>query len=107
MNRIAAMTVIRGDGECQTLMNGVIQKDIERLNVEHNKELEDLKFRLETVTKNRDRLQANVINDINEMVEEHVKVIDKIRDGIEYAWCMMWGMILSYFIEEIFDEEDK
>ena len=106
MNRIATMTVIRSEGECLELVNGVLQKDIEKLKEQHMKELDRMRFELETVREQRDKLRSHVIKSIDEMMEEDVRVIDKIVDGIEYAWCVMWGLILTYLIEEKFDEED-
>ena len=64
MSRIATMTVIRGEGDCQVLMNSIVQKEIEKINAAHNKEIEkinaahnkeidDLKFQLDSLKKQK------------------------------------------------------
>lgn len=92
MNRIAAVTVIRGAGACEVYMNGIVQEEIEKMKERHNKEMRAKEAELEA-TKNRlndtlsDRL--GVIRAGN---AKRVSTLARIREKIEILWCQFWGM---------------
>lgn len=91
MKRIATMTVIRGEGECQAIVNGVIDRELQRKQEELRKEKEIIEARLSIVVKQRDRLLAE------EMCRRKAyrpPLHRRILDTIETAYALTAATIL-------------
>ena len=93
MNMIASATVIRGKGECEAYMNGVVMKEMKRLNERHASEM------------------AVIKGQRNRLLSEQVKAMNPVRraswgklmkEWIATAWAQFFGLMLELrLIEEI------
>lgn len=105
MNMIAAVTVIRGQGGCQALMNGIVNEEMQKLNERHAKEMARTNAELEAAKAHRNRLLKDALKR-HETSEEKRGIASRIKDGIVFAWCCLWAWAFEWgLIEE--DEEIK
>lgn len=90
MNRIAACTVIRGEGECRAYMNGVVQEEIRRQQAQMRARNE----RASMVESSRNRMLAARMDEINRRARRRPNPLRRMADGIANAWAVIWGMHL-------------
>lgn len=96
MNMIASATVIRGKGKCEAYMNNIVMKEMQRQNDRHAAEMA-------VVTAHRNRLLADRTEALKPVQRE--TWAHKIKNAIETAWCVFFGMLIElHLIEEVEDE---
>ena len=84
MDRVAAMTVIRGEGGCRATYDKMVSEEMQRLNARYAaKEAE-----LCTVRRSRDRL-------LGERAIPAVRQENRIISAIETAWLWIWAIGLK------------
>lgn len=88
MNRVAAMTVIRGSGACQAFYEGVVQQELRRQQ-ELTEAAEDRANRME---KDRNRLKGLRLEQIHEQIFGRRGWISRIRKRAENIWAMVWAI---------------
>ena len=88
MNRVAAMTVIRGSGACQAFYDGVVQQELRK-----QKELmEAAEERANRMEEERNKLLRIRLDWIREQVFGRRGFLKRIRRGVENAWAMVWAI---------------
>ena len=106
MNRIAAVTVIRGQGECQAYINGVASAEIRRQQDRMRAETE----RARTVEASRDRLLTCRLTEIAEKLDARPGLLHRLHQRAVDAWALLWGTFICWsealgLIEEVDDDE--
>lgn len=106
MNRIAAVTVIRGEGECQAYINGVASAEIRRQQERMRAETE----RARTVEASRDRLLSRRLAEIIRELDARPGLLRRIWRGAVNAWALFWATLICWsealgLIEEVEDDE--
>lgn len=94
MNMIASATVIRGQGECEAYMNGVVMKEMKRLNAIHAAEMG-------TVKNHRNRLLAERL----EKLAQKEKWWVRLKDRLETAWAVFIALLLELGFIAIVEDE--
>lgn len=95
MNRVATATVIRGTGECEVYLNDVVNKEIAKMNEQHKLELTKIDEELKATKKHRDKLLADRLAVIKADREERPSLFTKVRENLENAWCVTYGMFFG------------
>lgn len=99
MNMIASTTIIRGKGQCEAYMNNVVMKEMKRQNDRHAAEMA-------VMTKSRNGLLADRLEAYKP--EQKESLWHRIKEKLEIAWCVFFGMLLElHLIEEVEDEQDE
>lgn len=96
MNMIANATIIRGNGECEAYMNGVVNKEMKRLNAMHAAEMA-------TVRQHRNRLLSDRMKALQPA--KKVRMRDRLKDRIATAWAKLFGLLLHLDIIGVVEEE--
>ena len=78
---IATATVIRGKGECQAYINGVVHKEMQKLNAE-----------LEAAKGHRNDLLAYNLEAYQEIEEKRTGAFRRLRERLETFWALIWGI---------------
>ena len=86
MNMIASTTVIRGKGQCEAYMNGIVMEEMRKQNDRHAVEMA-------AVRASRDRLADGLIESYKRVQRE--SWLHRIKEKIEIAWCVFFGMLLD------------
>lgn len=88
MNRVAAMTVIRGSGACQAFYDGVVQQELRR-----QKALtEAAEDRAQRMEQKRNEQLGKRLEWIREQIFGRRGFLKRIRRGAETAWAMVWAV---------------
>ena len=100
------MTVVRGEGECMAIVNGVVQKEIARLQAENRRRAERERMELrreisaaraeaDTVRRSRNRMLEERLFDIRRLYDppEH-RIRTKIRESASTAWAVVMGTMI-------------
>ena len=111
-NMVATAMVIRGKGECQTYINGVVSNDIEKLKVQHAAEIAELKAKhaaemermeaeLEIMRMNRSKRLAASLERNRAMVSGRKSLGDRLAEKISYAYCAIveWALKNKFIVE--------
>lgn len=93
---IASATVIRGQGECEAYMNGVVMKEMKRLNAIHAAEMG-------TVKNHRNRLLAERLEKLKPV--QKVSLWERLKDFVATAWAQFFGLMLALDFIEIVEDE--
>lgn len=105
MNRIATMSVIRGQGECEAIINGVVQKEIQRLQEINKRQLDDerqllrmeinyLRSESDTIRASRNKMLRKSIRELEHRLNDK-GLFARIIDSIQNAWGMTYGVVWS------------
>ena len=88
MNRIAAVTVIRGEGECQAFINGVADEEIRRKQ-DHMRAATE---RARVVKTSRNRLLARRMAAITRKLNRKPNLFQRIWAPVAESWAMAWAV---------------
>ena len=92
MSNIMTTTIIRGTGECKVFMDGVLNKEIEKMNERHQKELSILEAKLESSNNHRDDLLTSRLAFFRACDAKHVSWFARFKERIEILWCQAYGL---------------
>lgn len=105
MNRIAAVTVIKGSGACDVYMNYVVGEEMKRLQAIERKENEGLRQRMELVTNSRDKLLGEKLKRLTGEGTGRRPFHKRLWDKVVEAYSIFFAMCLELgFIEYIEDD---
>ena len=90
MNRIMVGTVIRGKGECQAYINGVVSAEMQRQQAMMRAKNE----RAAMVESSRNRMLAARMDEINRRANRRPNLLQQLADVIVETWAVIWGMHL-------------
>lgn len=108
MNRVATATIIRGNGECQAYINGVVMKEMKRLNERHAAEMRSKQFELDSVRKHRNRLLASKLDGGYDNRSKWQRFKDRVREKVCVAWAVVFAMALEFgFIEKVEEDHEQ
>lgn len=94
--RIAAATVIHGEGECQAFVNGVADQDIKRKQEKMRAEMQ----RALAVEGSRNRLLARNLAEIEGMINPKPNLFQRLWRPVADAWALFWAVWFNF--DEIF-----
>lgn len=115
--RVAAATVIRGNGACGLFVNGIANAEVMRNNELHTKELEIVMSELKNIKKRMtdvpagicraERLARNLAS-LRLNAARPCSLFRRIREGVVFIWGCIWyyGLKLGLW-EYVGDEEDE
>lgn len=92
MNRIAAVTVIRGEGECKAYIDGVADQDIRRKQEKMRAEI----TRTRAVEARRNRMLARDLAEIEGMVNPKLNVFQRLWRPVADAWALFWAVWFNF-----------
>ena len=93
MKRIATATVIRGNGACEAYINDIVNKEIMKMNEQHEMELSRRESEMEAIRNHRDKLLADKMVSLTKHKKSKFKRFWKrVKDSLELAWCRIWIM---------------
>ena len=107
MKRVATMSVIRGEGQCEAIVNGVVQQELRRLQEISKRQLDDERELIRAELKqlrgenaamrytrgkhNRERLTALEDDILGEPIKWRQRLIWRVSDG----WGLFWATAVS------------
>ena len=92
MNRIVTATVIRGDGECQAYINGVVSAEIKRQQEMMRAEREHAKV----VEMSRNNLLRRNLEDINRRIQRRKNPVYRAYRKVSNAWAAGWAVLICW-----------
>ena len=92
MKMLATTTIIRGTGACEVFINDVLNKEIERMNKEHNERVQALANRLQAAEDHRDDLLTDRLAVVRACNAKSAKPFAAFRERAEILWCQLWGI---------------
>lgn len=92
MNRVAAATVIRGSGECQVYINGIVSAEMKRQQEMMRAERE----RTRMVEASRDKLLCHNLENINHRMRRRRNPIRRMWERLVNAWAMGWAVLICW-----------
>lgn len=97
-----AATVIRADGACDIFVNGILNEEIRRINLEHENEVKMMLNKLADAEKQHDDFLAYRVAFIRQNMAESVSRLDIFREKLETAWCKLYGLgeVLGMWVYE-------
>lgn len=93
---IATATIIRGKGECQAYINGVVHKEMQKLNAE-----------LEAAKGHRDDLLTHNLKAYQEVDERPVGAFRRLRERLETLWALLWALGVEIGLWGDYLEDDE
>ena len=107
MNRIAAMTVIRGDGACQAYWQGVVMEEMKKLTERHELEMKTKDAELDAARSHRNDLLRDQLTTYRVLNAKPTSPFKRLRERLETLWCQFWGLGEHFgFWEYIRDDEN-
>lgn len=92
MNRIATATVIRGKGECQVYINGIVSAEMKRQQEMMKAERE----RTRTIESSRDKLLQRNLDDINRRMHKRKSPLRLVWELIVDTWSFGWALLICW-----------
>ena len=105
MKRVAAMTVIRGEGNCEALMNGVVSEEMKKMNERHAKEMAVLRAELEATKNKEKQLLSDRMAVIKASNAKPVQLFARVKEALVTAWCVLWAITHEWKFWEWMDDE--
>lgn len=106
MQRVATVTKIKGNGDVEVIMNGIVSEEIKRLRQHELNELEQKRKEFEKemewmnmIKKQRDKLLQEKYENINIKTKRHESLRDRAKETIGFTiacflcWSEMLGLI--------------
>lgn len=88
------MTVIKGNGECEAIVNGIVSQEMKRIQEAHKKEIDTLDAQLKQITVRRDKLLTQ--NMIARRKPKKVHILDRIKEKIEDTYAIVFATIIVF-----------
>lgn len=107
MNRIATMTVIRGNGACEAFMNGVVREEMLKINAKHDIEMKKTNAALQATTNHRNKLLADRAAALRQYNVRPRSIFSRIKDSIVNAWCLFYSFGWAIGFWKHIDEEEE
>lgn len=107
MNRIATLTVIRGNGECVAYMNGIVKEEMKKLNERHAREMARKNAELDASRGHRNRLLRDNLRDYRVLNARPVSACKRLLEGLETFWCQCWGVAYEIGLLECKNHDEK
>lgn len=92
MNRLATVTVIRGNGACEAYVNGVIQEEIVKMKERHERELVTMESELAAAKSHRNDLLGEKLAVVRAANAKSISWFERVKERIIITWCQIWGM---------------
>ena len=92
MKILATTTVIRGTGACEVFMNDVLNKEIAKMNENHNAKIREMWSELQASNNHRNDLLANRLEIVRAALAKPTSTISRIKEWFEITWCKFWGL---------------
>lgn len=92
MNRIATATIIRGSGECQAYINGVVSAEMKRQQEKMRAERE----RARMVEVSRGKLLHKNLEDINRKMYQRKSLPRLVWDLVIDTWAFGWALLICW-----------
>lgn len=99
---IVNMTLIRGKGDCQAIMNGVVMEEMEKMSKRHKYEMDILRCELDIL---RCELEASRSHEYEllakDLAELRVRLVrptsfwELFKEKVEIAWCVFIGTLME------------
>lgn len=98
MNRLMTMTVVRGHGECEAVVNGVVNAEIKRLQLEARKQLDAERdamqtelVRAEVIEVARNRMLAEKLDAVRERMatKRQPKIVTAYEVSVATVICFI------------------
>lgn len=98
MNRLMTMTVVRGHGECEAVVNGVVNAEIKRLQREAQAQfdaersaLQTELVRAEVIEESRNRMLAAKLDELRERLSKkrQSKIVDAYEVSVATVICFI------------------
>ena len=96
MNRIAAMTVIRGNGKCEAYWNGIVMEEMKKLNERHALEMTKKNSELEAARGHRNRLLRDNLAAYRVLNARPVSAFRRLTERLTLIWCQLYGLCLEF-----------
>ena len=95
MKPIATMTLIRGKGECQAIMNNVVMEEMARMNRRHKYEMDTMSGELAAARIHRNKLLAKELEDLRVRLAKPTSLWERFKEKVEIAWCVFFGTLIE------------
>ena len=92
MKRVATATVIRGNGDCQVYINGVVSAEMKRQQAMMRTERE----RARMVEVSRDKLLSRSLEDINRRMHKRKSPLRLVWELIVDTWSFGWALLICW-----------
>ena len=93
MQRLVTMSVIRGEGECEVIVNHVVQKEIRRLQEINRKKFESemrvMRERLNASERKRRKVLKEKLDALDARLAEPVRPLERLKFRIPYGWAWL------------------
>lgn len=96
--RIAAATIIRGEGECKAFINGVADQEISRKQEQMRAEMQ----RALAVEGSRNRMLARNLAELESTLNPKLNRWQRFWKDMADVWALTWAVIINF--PEIFIE---
>lgn len=96
MNRIAAMTVIRGEGCCEAYWHGIVNEEMKKLNERHALEMTKKNSELEATRGHRNRLLQDNLTAYRVLNARPTSAFRRFTERVTLLWCQFWGLCLEF-----------
>lgn len=115
MKPIAAATVIRSEGPCNVLINGIVSEEIQKLNRQmdvmkkiNDRRVEALSNELDSTKQKCNEFRADRFAMTKERLAKRNTLRYRIRDRIETIWAHIWcyGLKWGLWAYYVDDEEN-
>lgn len=108
MNRIAGLTVVRGNGGCEAYWNGIVNEEMKKLNEQHALELRAKDAELEATRGARNRLLRDNLTAYRVLNARPISAFRRLRERLVTFWCVFWALGEHFGCwEYIRDEENQ
>lgn len=107
MNRIAAMTIIRGNGECQAYWNGVVMEEMRKMNERHALEVKTKDAELDAARSHRNALLRDQLAVYRALNAKPVSAFRRLREALVTFWCVIWGLGEHFGLWEYAGDDER
>ena len=92
IDRIATLTVIRGNGECVAFMNGIVKEEMRKLNERHALEMSKKHAELEAARGHRNALLRDNLATYRVLNARPASAFKRLGERLVTLWCQIYGL---------------